>query len=103
MESGKKSQVVVVGQPILAIGLSGIYQATMNRRHFLVAASAAASQSWASANDRVRLAIIGVGSRGSAHIREILPVANVEIAALVDPDGRRTETPASTIFQQTGN
>src|SRR5215813_7777649 len=74
----------------------------MNRRHFLVSASAAASQSWASANDRVRLAIIGVGSRGSAHIREILPVANVEIAALVDPDGRRTDTAAATIFQKTG-
>ena len=74
----------------------------MNRRHFLVAASTAASQSWAGANDRVRLAIVGVGSRGSAHIREILPVPNVEIAALVDPDGRRTETAASTIFQKTG-
>src|SRR6266478_2662487 len=74
----------------------------MKRRQFLVAASAAASQSWAGANDRVRLAIIGVGSRGSAHIREILPVPNVEIAALVDPDRRRTETAASTIFQKTG-
>ena len=74
----------------------------MNRRHFLVGASAAASQSWAGASDRVRLAIIGVGSRGSAHIREILPVANVEIAAVVDVDGRRTEAAASTIFQKTG-
>jgi predicted dehydrogenase len=74
----------------------------MKRRQFLAAASAAASQSWAGANDRVRLAIIGVGSRGSAHIREILSVANVEIAALVDPDGRRTEAAASTIFQKTG-
>src|SRR3984957_10729639 len=75
----------------------------MNRRHFLAAAStAAASKSWAGANDRVRLAIIGVGSRGSAHIREILPVANVEIAAVVDVDGRRTESAASTIFQRTG-
>src|SRR5437762_13414314 len=74
----------------------------MNRRHFLVAASTAASQSWAGANDRVRLAIIGVGSRGSAHIREILPVANVEIAALVDVDGRRTEAAARTTVQKTG-
>src|SRR5690349_1971776 len=75
----------------------------MNRRRFLVAASsAAASQSWAGANDRVRVAIIGVGSRGSAHIREILPVRNVEIAALVDVDGRRTETAAATIAQKTG-
>src|ERR1041385_2828762 len=74
----------------------------MNRRHCLVPASAAASQSWAGANDRVRLAIIGVGSRGSAHIREILPVANVEIAALVDVDGRRTEAAAATVLQKTG-
>src|SRR5204862_7957808 len=75
----------------------------MNRRHFLVSASTAlASQSWAGASDRVRLAIIGVGSRGSAHIREILPVANVEIAAVVDVDGRRTEAAASTICQKTG-
>jgi len=75
----------------------------MNRRHFLVTASSAvASQAWAAANDRVRLAIIGVGSRGTAHIREILPVANVEIAALVDPDGRRTESAASMIYEKTG-
>jgi predicted dehydrogenase len=75
----------------------------MKRRHFLVsAASAAASQSWAQANDRVRVAIVGVGSRGSAHIKEILPVGNVEIAALVDPDGNRTEQAASAVFKQTG-
>src|SRR5689334_24629457 len=74
----------------------------MNRRHFLVSASAAASQSWAGANDRIRVAIIGVGSRGSAHIREILPVTNVEIAALVDVDGRRTEAAAATVLQKTG-
>ena len=75
----------------------------MKRRHFLAAAaSAAASQAWAGANDRVRVAIVGVGSRGSAHIKEILPVANVEIAALVDPDGRRTETNAGFIFEKTG-
>jgi predicted dehydrogenase len=73
----------------------------MNRRHFLLAASAA-TQSWAAANDRVRLAIIGVGSRGSAHIAEILPVANVEIAAVVDVDGRRTEAAAAAVFQKTG-
>ena len=73
----------------------------MNRRQFLVTASAAA-QSWAAANDRVRIAIVGVGSRGSAHIREILPVANVEIAALVDVDGRRTGGRGFDGFQKTG-
>ena len=72
----------------------------MNRRHFLVSASAAASQAWAGANDRVRVAIVGVGSRGSAHIKEILPVGNVEVAALVDVDGRRTEQASSIVFDK---
>lgn len=61
-----------------------------------------ASQSWAGANDRVRVAVVGVGSRGSAHIKEMAPVANLEVAALVDPDGRRTEAAATSIFQRTG-
>lgn len=74
----------------------------INRRHFLAAASASAAQSWAGANDRVRYAIVGVGSRGSAHIREILPGNNIEIAALVDPDSNRAEAAASIIFQKTG-
>lgn len=76
----------------------------MERRQFLLAAGAAASaaSSWAGANDRVRIAIVGVGSRGSAHIKEILPVGNVEIAALVDPDGNRTEKAAASILKQTG-
>jgi predicted dehydrogenase len=75
----------------------------MNRRHFLVtASSAAASQGWAAANDRVRVAVVGVGSRGSAHVREILPVANMEVAALVDPDGNRTEKTAGLVSQKTG-
>ena len=74
----------------------------MNRRHFLVTASAAASQAWAGANDRVRVAVVGVGSRGSAHVREILPVANMEVVALVDPDGNRTEKTAGLVFQKTG-
>jgi len=77
----------------------------MKRRHFLFSSAvttAAASHGWAQANDRVRVAVIGVGSRGSAHIREMMPVANVEIAALVDPDGRRTEEASSIVFQKTG-
>lgn len=76
----------------------------MERRHFLLSAgaTAAAATSWAAANDKVRIAIVGVGSRGSAHIKEILPVGNVEIAALVDPDGQRTEKAAADILKKTG-
>ena len=54
-------------------------------------ATGSAARSWAGANDRVRVAIICVGARESAHVAEILSAANVEIAAVVDPDGRRTQ------------
>ena len=73
----------------------------MQRRSFLVSGAFAASQSWAGANDRVRIAVIGVGGRGTAHVKEILPLANAEVAALVDPDGRRTEQTASIVRQRT--
>ena len=73
----------------------------LDRRHFLVAA-ATAQQSWAQANDRLRVAIVGLGSRGTAHIKELLPVPNLEIAALVEVDGARAEAASQLIFQKTG-
>ena len=73
----------------------------MVRRSFLVSA-AMASQSWAQANDKLRVAIVGVGSRGTAHIKEMLPVANLEIAALVEVDGARAEAASQAIFAKTG-
>ena len=41
------------------------------------------------ANDRIRIAVLGVHSRGKAHIEEIMGLsefANVEVAVLCDPD-----------------
>jgi predicted dehydrogenase len=74
----------------------------MKRRQFLVSASAAAAQAWAGANDRVRVAVVGVGSRGAAHIREMLPAGNIEVAAVVDPDGKRAESAAGMVLKATG-
>ena len=73
----------------------------MHRRQFLVSAATAA-QSWSQANDRVRVAIVGVGSRGSAHIKEIIPTGNMEIAALVEVDGARAEAASQDVFKRTG-
>lgn len=64
--------------------------------------AAAASTSWAQASDRVRVAVIGVGSRGTAHIKEMAPVAGIEVAAVVDPDTNRAEKAASEIRSRTG-
>lgn len=64
----------------------------VNRRHFLMSsvalptvlgARAARAQS---ANDTVRVAVVGFNGRGKAHIDAYLKMPNVEIAALCDVD-----------------
>ncbi len=61
----------------------------MNRRHFLItsaAAGAARASSLASANDTVRVAIVGLRGQGRSHIQNYSAMKNVEIAALCDVD-----------------
>jgi len=70
----------------------------LNRRHFLQGTTAVgagllitgtqASGQVAGANDRLRVAVIGVNGRGQAHISGYQSQDNVEIAYLVDPDSR---------------
>lgn len=69
-----------------------------NRRRFLQTTSVAVASSsllingtkssgnFLGANDRVRVAVVGVNGRGKAHIAGYLDQPNVEIAYLVDPD-----------------
>jgi len=64
--------------------------------------AAAASTSWGQASDRVRVAVIGVGSRGTAHIKEMARASGIEVAAVVDPDTNRAEAAASEIRSRTG-
>ncbi len=63
----------------------------MNRRHFLLGTAAAGGALRASApgsaNDRVRIACVGVRGQGNAHIQQYAQMPNVEIAALCDIDG----------------
>jgi predicted dehydrogenase len=60
------------------------------RRHFLMATGAVAATQikpkTASANDTVRIAVLGVNGRGKSHIAGLQPLPNVEIAVLCDPD-----------------
>lgn len=65
----------------------------MRRRPFLRAASLGlggmlwgTSRTWAGANDRVRIAVLGIHGMGQSHIREYQKLKNVEVAALCDPD-----------------
>jgi len=62
----------------------------MNRRYFLGSAIAAGgvlrSKGFASANDTVRVACVGVHDRGLDHIQAYNRMTNVEIAAICDID-----------------
>jgi predicted dehydrogenase len=90
-----------------------------SRRRFLASSAAAGSlllasprtqASVRSANDRVRIAVLGLNGRGKAHLSGYMGLDNVEIAAVVDPDsevlgrtlkmldkkaGKATATPAA--------
>ncbi|MFZ2642134.1 MAG: Gfo/Idh/MocA family oxidoreductase [Verrucomicrobiia bacterium] len=65
----------------------------MTRRHFLKQGSIATSalligthRAWAGANNRVRLAVVGIHGMGQSHIRAYNELPNVEVAALCDID-----------------
>jgi predicted dehydrogenase len=62
----------------------------IDRRDFIKTGAAAAAafqaKSVLGANDRVRVAIIGLRGRGGDHIKSIRGIPNVEIAALCDVD-----------------
>ncbi len=63
----------------------------MNRRHFLMstavmAGSAAMKGLAQSPNERVRIAVVGLGGRGGSHVNAWSRMANVEIAGICDVD-----------------
>ena len=67
---------------------------TMKRRSFMKTGAMAAaapllwgtSKSWAGANDRVNIAVIGIRGQGQSHIRAYQDLKNVQVAALCDID-----------------
>ncbi len=72
----------------------------MRRRTFLAASAALAAH--AQAPVAVRIAVIGMGGRGSDLMRVFTRTPGAEVAAVVDPDGNRAEQAASWILKETG-
>ncbi len=56
------------------------------RRVFLGAATAAAAMRVWGANDRINVAIVGLGGRGTAHLKTYAKLPGVRIAAICDVD-----------------
>jgi predicted dehydrogenase len=81
-----------------------------SRRSFLKTSSAAAvgisattAIKAASANETIRLGVIGCGGRGSAVAGEFADLKNCEVIFLCDPDSRRAGSLAETISKKSGN
>lgn len=54
------------------------------------------------ANDRVRVAVLGVNGRGQSHISGFNALSNVEVATLCDPDNNILQKRAQEFEQKTG-
>jgi predicted dehydrogenase len=72
----------------------------MNRREFLEAAALTAAlpaKTWA-AGDKVNIAIVGVGGRGSSHVADFVRRKDANLAAVCDVDTARTERAVQTYY-----
>jgi predicted dehydrogenase len=80
----------------------------MNRRSFLMTSAAAPGAALASnrrpqsANETVRVAVLGVNGRGRSHIGGLQPLPNVEVVTLVDPDLNVANERAAAFEKQYG-
>ena len=80
----------------------------LSRRTFVkgaalgVAAMAAAPAARASANERIRVAIIGIRGRGGDHLEGLLAQPNLEVATLCDVDSRLFDPVSKKFFGEKG-
>ena len=85
--------------------------AVTSRRRFLAASAATgsllltaapASARALGANDRVRIAVIGLNGRGQAHLGGFMGLDNVEIAWLIDPDKKVLDRALQLVEEKSG-
>ena len=60
------------------------------------------SRSWAGANDRICVAVIGMGGRGGGVMKTVAALDNIEVVTLCDPDQNRMRERAGELEAQTG-
>ena len=72
----------------------------MERRTFLMGSAMALPMM--AAGDKVNVAVVGVGGRGSAHVREYLQIPNARVAALCDVNTAQTERNSQTVLKAYG-
>ena len=76
----------------------------VTRRDFVKTAAATtillgtSRSAWAGANDRVRVAVLGLNGRGKSHLNGYARLENVEVATLCDPDSALFAPTTKTFF-----
>ncbi len=75
---------------------------TTSRRFFLGAATAAAATRVWGANDKVNVAIVGLGGRGTNHLNIYSKLPDARVAGLCDVDQAAREKAQATLLKNTG-
>src|SRR5437867_9116346 len=75
---------------------------TTTRRVFLGAATAAAATRVWGANDRINVAIVGLGGRGTNHLNIYSKLPEARVAGLCDVDQAARERAQGTLVKNTG-
>jgi predicted dehydrogenase len=76
----------------------------ITRRGLVTAAAASliGTRGWAGANDRIRIAILGLGGRGGDHLKLTAQIPGVEVATFCDPDETQLQKRGAQFEQLTG-
>ncbi len=74
---------------------------TTTRRFFLGAATAAAASRVWGANDKINVAIVGLGGRGTSHLNIYSKLADARVAGLCDVDQASRERAQATLMKNT--
>ena len=73
-----------------------------SRRFFLGAATAAAASRVWGANDRINVAIVGLGGRGSSHLNIYSKLSEARVAGICDIDQAARERAQAGLLKNTG-
>jgi predicted dehydrogenase len=73
-----------------------------SRRFFIGAVTAAAASRVWGANDRINVAIVGLGGRGSSHLKIYSNMSDVRVIGLCDVDQAALERAQATLTKNTG-
>ncbi len=74
-----------------------------SRREFLAAGAAFTAARAMGANDKINVAVIGVGGRGTDHVKTYITLPDARVAAVCDVDQTALERASALVHKETGH